>query len=73
MLVLSRKTKIFLGKKKNLRFNFQGLFKKALLIQVLFKPVRTLIQNELSIYIQSSGAISFLAWNEQTDEKQCGS
>ena len=24
------------------RFNFQGLFKKAVLIQVLFKPVRTL-------------------------------
>ena len=31
------------------RFNFQGLFKKALLIQLLFKPVHTLHLIELVI------------------------
>ena len=30
------------------RFNFQGLFKKALHIQVLFKPVRPLNKNKIS-------------------------
>ena len=33
------------------RVNFQGLFKKALLIQVLFKPVHTLIPDGTALIL----------------------
>ena len=33
------------------RFNFQGLFKKALKIQVLYKPVRALDKQHFSVKI----------------------
>ena len=38
------------------RFNFQGLFKKALWIQELFKPVRTLCLVSTNALVNSNGA-----------------
>ena len=35
------------------KFNFQGLFKTVLYIQVLFKPVRTLLQYAKKVSLQS--------------------
>ena len=49
------------------KFNFQGLFKTVLYIQVLFKPVRTLnIEFKTYVYIQTNifYAIFFISFKQ---------